>query len=131
LKKFWILFLWIGVCQSIFFTLQSFSGGGACFAQTNVEKKKIDFLLHEIEQLKGAKFWRNGTSYSPHDAAEYLRMKMTWNYRSKPVTSAKDFIERIASKSTITGKPYLIQMEDNKKMESKTFLEQRLSVWKE
>src|SRR5258708_8884987 len=74
LKKFWILFLWIGLSQPIFFTLQSF-GEGRHFAQTDIESKKIEFLLHEVEQLKGAKFWRNGTSYSPKQAADHLRMK--------------------------------------------------------
>jgi len=120
LKKYWILFLWIGLSQSI-----------SLFAQTDLEKKKIDFLLHQIEQLKGAKFWRNGVSYTPTEAADYLRMKMKWNDRARPIKSAKDFIERIGSKSSISGKPYLLQMEDGKKREMKGFLEDRLSQWKE
>jgi hypothetical protein len=120
LKKFGILFLWIGVCQSFFL-----------FAQADVEKKKIDFLLHEIEHLKGARFLRNGSFYSPAEASDYLRMKMTWNDRSRPVKTAKDFINRIASKSTITGKPLLIQFDDGRKMEMKAFLDQKLSEWKE
>ncbi|HTH55385.1 MAG TPA: DUF5329 family protein [Cyclobacteriaceae bacterium] len=120
MKKFWILFLWIGLSQSIFL-----------FGQTDLEKKKIDFLLHQIEQLKAAKFWRNGISYSPVEAVDYLRMKMNWNDRARPIKSAKDFIERIASKSTISGKPYFIQMADGKRIETKVFLEQKLSEWKE
>ena len=120
MKKLRILFVWIGVSQSILL-----------LAQLDVERKKIDFLLHEIEQLSGAKFWRNGTSYTPKEATEYLRMKMRWGDKGRPVKSAKDFIERIASKSSITGRPYLIQLPDGKKMEMKTFLDQKLSEWKE
>ena len=101
------------------------------FPQIDLEKKKIDFLLHEIEQLDGAKFWRNGTAYSPKEATEYLRMKMRWGDKGRPVKSAKDFIERIASKSSITSRPYLIQLPDGKKIEMKAFLEQKLSEWKE
>jgi hypothetical protein len=101
------------------------------FAQTDVETKKIDFLLKEVEQLKGAKFLRNGTMYSPAEATYYLRMKMKWRDGGRPVKSAKDFIARIASKSMVTGKPYFIQLEDGKRIEMKTFLEQKLSEWKE
>jgi hypothetical protein len=120
LKKLRVLFLWISISQSIF-----------VFAQSDIELKKIEFLLHEIEQLKGAKFLRNGASYTPAEATDYLRMKMKWNDRGRPIKSAKDFIERIAAKSTITGKPYMIQLQDGTKMEMKTFLDQKLSEWKE
>jgi len=119
LKKFWILFLWIGVSQSI-----------SVFAQTDIEKKKIEFLLHEIEQLNGAKFWRNGTAYTPKEATDYLRMKMKWNDKG-PIRSANEFIEKVASKSTITGKPYFIQMPDGTKIEARPFWYQKLSEWKE
>jgi len=101
------------------------------FPQTDIEKKKIEFLLREVEQLKGAKFWRNGALSSPAEATEYLRMKMTWNDRGRPIKTAKDFIARIGSKSTITGKSFFIQFEDGKKIEMKTFLEQKLAEWKE
>jgi hypothetical protein len=120
LKKSLILFLWIGLCQST-----------SVFAQTDIETKKIEFLLHEIEQLKGAKFLRNGSSYTPAEATDYLRMKMKWNDRGRPVRNAQDFINRIASKSNISSKPYMLQMEDGKKVEMKTFLNDKLSQYKE
>jgi hypothetical protein len=129
LKKFWILFLWIGVSQSIS-VLPSAAFAKACFFQSDIEKKKIEFLLHEIQQLDGAKFWRNGTAYTPKEAVDYLRMKMKWNDKG-PIRSAREFIEKVASKSTITGKPYFIVMADGTKLEAKVFLDQKLSEWKE
>ena len=36
---------------------------GTLSAQDNIEKKKIEFLLSSIENLKGAKFIRNGSEY--------------------------------------------------------------------
>src|SRR6266852_4040531 len=128
LKKFWILFLWIGLSQSIFFTLQSF-GKGRHFAQADIESKKIEFLLHEVEQLKGAKFWRNGSSYAPKQAAEHLRMK--WQKAGSAIKTAKDFIEKIASKSSMSGKAYEIEFEDGKKIETKAFFYKKLGEWKE
>ncbi|MGC4020784.1 MAG: DUF5329 family protein [Cyclobacteriaceae bacterium] len=120
MKNFSILILWIGLSQSIF-----------VFAQTDIEKKKIDFLFKEIEQLKGAKFLRNGLQYTPKEASDYLRMKMKWNDNRGVVRSARDFIEKVAAKSSITGKPYQILMEDGTKIEMKTFLYQKLGEWKE
>ncbi len=117
-SKFWILFLWIGLSQSILVS-----------AQTNTESKKIEFLLHEVEQLKGAKFWRNGSSYPPRQAAEHLRMK--WGKAGSAVKTAKDFIEKIASKSSLSGKPYEIEFDNGTKTETRAFLFKKLGEWKE
>ena len=118
MKKFWILFSWIGITQSIFL-----------FAQTDIESKKIEFLLHEVEQLKGAKFWRNGSSYPPKQAADHLRMK--WQKAGSSVKTAKDFIEKIASKSSMSGKAYEIEFDNGTKAETRSFLFKKLSEWKD
>ena len=50
---------------------------GTLSAQDNIEKKKIEFLLSSIENLKGAKFIRNGSEYDDGKAAAaHLRMKL-------------------------------------------------------
>ena len=118
MKKAWILLLWIGLSQSIL-----------VFAQTNIESKKIEFLLHEIAQLKGARFWRNGSSYQPRQAADHLRKK--WEKAGTTVKTAKDFIDKIASKSSMSGKAYEIEFEDGTKTETKAFLFKKLGEWKE
>ena len=117
-KKILILFLWIGLSQSILVS-----------AQTNIEPKKIEFLLHEIEQLKGARFWRNGSSYSPKRAADHLRMK--WEKAGSAVKTAEDFIEKIASKSSMSGKAYMIEFDNGTKTETKVFLYKKLEKWSE
>ena len=100
------------------------------FAQADIEKKKIEFLLHEIEQLKGAKFWRNGSSYSPKQAADHLRMK--WGSKAgSRVKTVRDFIEGIASKSSMSGKPYEIEFENGTRMKANDFLYKKLKEWKE
>lgn len=150
MKKLLIAFLlWIGMSQSFFVSpsvasakegsppeasTKELSVGAAedeLFFQDDLEQRKIEFLLREVEQTKGAKFWRNGTAYTTAQAVDYLRMKMKWNDRGRPIKSAKDFIARIASKSSINGRPYLIQLEDGRKIEMKIFLDQKLSEWKD
>lgn len=97
--------------------------------QTDVEKKKIEFLLAQIEAQKAAKFWRNGSPYTPKEAAKHLRMK--WEKAGKAIKTAQDFIEKIASKSSMSGKAYEIELSDGTKMETKVFLVKKLSEWKE
>ena len=98
-------------------------------AQSNTETKKIEFLLKEVEQLKGAKFWRNGSSHSPKQAADHLRMK--WEKAGKSIKTAKDFIDKIASKSSTSGKPYEIEFENGTKTETRAFFYKKLGEWKE
>ena len=112
-----VLFLWIALTVPV-----------QGVAQADVEKKKIEFLLSQIENQKGAKFWRNGSSYAPKQAAEHLRMK--WGKAGNAVKTANDFIEKIAAKSSMSGKPYQIEFEDGKKVETKSFLYKKLAEWK-
>lgn len=97
-------------------------------AQGDIEKRKIEFLLNQIENQKGATFWRNGSSYSPKQAADHLRMK--WEKAGKSIRAAKDFIEKIASRSSMSGKAYEIEFADGTKTETKAFLSKKLAEWK-
>ncbi len=49
---------------------------GALCAQDNIEKKKIEFLISSVENLKGAIFIRNGSEHDGKAAAEHLRLKL-------------------------------------------------------
>ncbi|GHN00971.1 hypothetical protein WSM22_24600 [Cytophagales bacterium WSM2-2] len=95
----------------------------------DVETRKIEFLLKEVEQLKGAKFWRNGASYSPRQAAEHLRSK--WKRAGKQIRTSTQFIDNIASKSSASGKAYEIELMDGTKVQTSAFLYGKLKEWKE
>ena len=99
------------IMVTAFVILALFSG--AVSAQDNIEKKKIEFLISSVENLKGAKFIRNGSEYDGKKAAEHLRMKLQ---NALVVQTADDFIRLCASKSMITGKQYLIRLSDGKTM---------------
>jgi hypothetical protein len=114
---------------SILFLVFVFIQPSVGLAQADIEKKKIEFLLSQIENQKGAKFWRNGSSYSPKQAVDHLRMK--WEKAGKSIKTARDFIEKIASKSSMSGKAYEIEFEDGKKVQTSSFLNKRLGEWKE
>jgi hypothetical protein len=93
----------------------------------NIEKKKIEFLISSVENLKGAAFIRNGTEHNGKDAAEHLRMKLQNDVGQ--VQTADDFIRRCASKSYISGKPYLIRTYDGKTIKSEQYFREKLKEY--
>jgi hypothetical protein len=97
-------------------------------AQDNIEKKKIEFLLSSLENLKGAKFIRNGSEYDDGKAAAaHLRMKL--QYAGSRVQTADDFIKLCASRSYITGKPYMIWLPNGKTIKSEEYFREKLKEY--
>jgi len=84
------------------------------------EKQKIEALIKQVSDLKDAKFVRNGSSYEPPTAMRFLRGK--WEAHDAQVTTARDFIDKVASVSGTSGKPYLIRFKDGRELKSRDFL---------
>ena len=84
------------------------------------EKQKIETLIKQVGDLKDANFVRNGSAYEPSTAVRFLRGK--WNANKAEVHSARDFIDKVASMSGTSGKPYLIRFKDGKEIPSREFL---------
>jgi hypothetical protein len=107
---------------TLFVTLALLSG--VVTAQDNIEKKKIEFLLFSAENMKGATFIRNGTEHDAKEAAEHLRMKL--QKAGRKVQTADDFIKLCASKSVVSGQPYLIRLSDGKTIKSEQYFREKL-----
>jgi len=84
------------------------------------EKQKIEALIKQVGDLKEAKFIRNGSTYEPSTAVRFLRGK--WDANSSDVRSARDFIDKVATMSGTSGKPYFIRFKDGKEIQSRDFL---------
>jgi hypothetical protein len=91
-----------------------------------VEQKKIEALISGVEQMKDAGFVRNGKSYNSADAAEFLRLK--WKSRLSEIHSAVDFIDKVASFSSTTGKPYRIRFGGGRDQLSAEYFRAQLSL---
>jgi hypothetical protein len=89
-------------------------------AHAATEKEKIELLIHGIEGLKDATFIRNGSEYDAATAAKFLRKK--WEAHAKQITTAHDFIEKAASISSTSGKPYLIRFKDGHEVKCGEYL---------
>ena len=78
-------------------------------------------------ELKGAKFVRNGTEYEAPAAASHLRLKL--KAAGRKVKTAEDFIQYCASRSSISGEPYLIRFTDGTTVKSEAFFRNQLKAF--
>lgn len=88
------------------------------------EKQKTERLIQDIAGLSGATFIRNGEEHSAAKAAEHLTSK--WEAAGARITTAQQFIDGIASKSSMSGKPYQIRFADGRVVEAGEYLSERL-----
>lgn len=88
------------------------------------EKQKIEALLHQVEQLSDAVFIRNNREYNAKTAAMYLRSK--WEATLEDITTAEDFIAKVASVSSTSGQPYRIRFKDGHEVLSGEYLSTEL-----
>lgn len=96
------------------------------------ELEKIDKLIVTIEK-SNVLFIRNGQSYPPTEAAQHLRTKLdqaanSWFAPKKSDWTAMMFIEKVASKSSISGKDYLIQLPEGTQVKAKDWLIEKLKI---
>lgn len=67
---------------------------------------EVNHLISAVSE-SGCEFVRNGKTHTAGEAVGHLQMKAKRGKRY--YDTADEFIERIASKSSWTGKPYMIQ----------------------
>ena len=88
------------------------------------EQQKIQALISSIETLKGAVFIRNGSEYDGKKAADHMRAKL--KYAGDKIKTAEEFIDELASKSSMSGKPYQIRYADGRTVNSADYFHAEL-----
>ncbi|OPX99307.1 MAG: hypothetical protein A4E60_02826 [Syntrophorhabdus sp. PtaB.Bin047] len=91
------------------------------------EAARIQYLIASVEALEGAKFIRNGSEHDARAAADHLRLKL--KVAGNKVKTAEDFIKYCASRSSMTGEPYLIRFADGTTVRSEVFFRNRLRTF--
>jgi len=87
---------------------------------------------HEIDHLfaalqgSGCEFSRNGSWYDAQKATEHLHRKYDYLLRKGLVTTAESFIERAATESSLSGKPYLVRCGGAQPVPSKSWFNDKL-----
>jgi hypothetical protein len=97
------------------------------YAQDSSQTAKIQYLIASVEALEGATFIRNGREYNSGAASDHLRLKL--RMAGNRVKTAEDFIRLCASKSSITGEPYLMRFADRTTVESEVFFRNKLKTF--
>lgn len=87
--------------------------------QVKDETKEIEALLKKIE-TSDIIFIRNGNEHTAKEAADHLRSK--WEQTNGKIKTKKDFIEQLATKSSLTGELYLVQLKDGSKIKAEDWL---------
>lgn len=116
-----VLFFVIGVSHVT-------SKSNVCLPLT--EEEKIEKLLKKVGLLQGS-FIRNGESHTAEEAEKHLRYKLKEAKNSffapdPKEWTAKLFIEKIASKSFLSGTAYQIKFVDGKETKSADWLSAEL-----
>lgn len=98
--------------------------GSNAFAAQMPEQEKINSLLDALT-TSNITFIRNGEEHDGAWAKNHLAEKLK---DAKPaVTTADEFITKVASKSSESGQPYTIKMANGKTMESGDWLKMKLA----
>ncbi len=87
---------------------------------------EVEYLLTALGQ-SDCTFIRNGKEYSAMEAESHLRMK--YERGRKYADSADQFIDRLASNSSWSGKPYYIQCPGEDQQQTSAWLTQRLAQY--
>lgn len=88
-------------------------------------RAEVDALLNRL-QTSGCEFNRNGSWYTGADAKAHLLKKLDYMEGKDMVSTAEQFIERGATGSSMSGKPYLVRCAGKAPVESAQWLKAEL-----
>jgi hypothetical protein len=110
---------------AVIFCFSSFSAG----IENNAEKE----ILHLFEYLQksNCKFSRNGSWYSSYEALKHLETKYRYLMNKELINTAEQFIDRVASRSSISGQSYLVICGDTKPVQSSDWFTGELKRFRE
>ena len=112
---------------AVFITLAGFAGTAGADQAAPAVQSEITALLSSVE-TSGCRFNRNGTWYEGAEAKAHIMTKLDYVEKRTTLVSAEQFIELAASKSSVSGKPYLIQCGDQPAQPSELWLKDRLKT---
>jgi hypothetical protein len=87
--------------------------------------QEVEYLIDTIATLEGATFIRNDVEHTAAVAATLMRYR--WNRDKDTIKTAEDFVKALATKSSTTGKPYVIRFKDGIEVKSGDYLLKKLA----
>lgn len=116
-------------CALLLIVLIFFAWSISASMENTVQKE----ILHLFDYLEksNCEFNRNGSWYSPQEAVQHIERKYQWLVNRGMVNTAEQFIERAASRSSMSGEPYLVRCGDTKPIESSEWFTDELKKFRQ
>jgi Family of unknown function (DUF5329) len=90
-------------------------------------KAEIGALMSRLE-ASGCQFYRNGTWYPGAEAKTHLNRKFVYFDARGGASSAEQFIDQAATRSSMSGQAYLVQCGAAAPVESNAWLKAQLAI---
>ena len=94
-----------------------------------MRRRKINYLLRFIES-SDCEFYRNGSWYDSKRAQAHLRDKYQMLAAADQISTAEDFIEKAATKSSLSGRPYEVRCGGGEALTSNQWLRKALARYR-
>jgi hypothetical protein len=114
----------VTIALAAFFLLLASHGYGGQLAHLD---KTVQHLIAHVAQ-SGLTFIRNDVRYTGKEASEHMQKKYA-HFRDK-IKTPEDFIELCASRSLLSGKPYLVINEKGEIISTNEWLRTELGVYR-
>ena len=94
-----------------------------------IAQAEISYLLDFVEH-SGCQFYRNGTWYDSKTARAHLQSKYEMLAGSGRINSAEEFIDKAATSSSLSGRPYQVRCGGGEPIASSQWLRDVLSRYR-
>jgi len=91
---------------------------------------EIEHLISYIASAQGCRFNRNGSWHDMAEARGHVTLKYEYLRDRDRVSTAEDFIDGAASRSTLSGKDYLVQCGSSAPVPAGAWLREELARWR-
>ena len=88
----------------------------------------INYLIAFVEESECI-FIRNDKTYTAKEAVKHMKRK--YAHFKNDITTPEDFIRLTASKSLISGRPYMVKTKAGRMMKSETWLVEALEAYRQ
>ena len=90
-------------------------------------------IQHLFDYLKNSdcEFNRNGRWYNAEDAVRHINRKYQYLNKKGLINSTEQFIDRAASESSMSGKPYMVKCSKSEPIKSSVWFKNELANFRE
>jgi Family of unknown function (DUF5329) len=114
---------------AIFAALAVLQSGTALAEPPPAVRAEIEYLLQSVE-TSGCTFFRNGSGYDGARAKAHLLAKYDYLAAKGLIKSTEDFIDKGATKSSVSGQPYRMKCGNDADVQTSQWLRTALALYR-